>query len=219
MQRIETEFAGRPLTLETGRLAKQAAGSAPRAVRRHGGARGGDRLPQHLHPPVLPAHRRVPREDLRRGQDPGRVPQARGPAVRQGDPGRPAHRPLDPAALPRGLQERSPGLRHRALGRPGERRRRARRRWRPRRRSRSRRCRGTVRSPRCGWAGSRATGSSTRPSSSSSSPTIDLVGQRLRRLDRHGRGRRARDLRERNARRAQGGPEGHQGAGRAARRS
>ena len=28
MQRIETEFAGRPLTLETGRLAKQAAGSA-----------------------------------------------------------------------------------------------------------------------------------------------------------------------------------------------
>ena len=28
MQRIETQFAGRPLTLETGRLAKQAAGSA-----------------------------------------------------------------------------------------------------------------------------------------------------------------------------------------------
>mgnify|MGYP003908544823 CR=1 FL=1 len=28
MQRIETQFAGRPLMLETGRLAKQAAGSA-----------------------------------------------------------------------------------------------------------------------------------------------------------------------------------------------
>ena len=27
MQRIETQFAGRPLVLETGRLAKQAAGS------------------------------------------------------------------------------------------------------------------------------------------------------------------------------------------------
>ena len=28
VQRIETQFAGRPLTLETGRMAKQAAGSA-----------------------------------------------------------------------------------------------------------------------------------------------------------------------------------------------
>ncbi|MGH7583859.1 MAG: hypothetical protein ACREL5_11590, partial [Gemmatimonadales bacterium] len=28
MQRIETQFAGRPLVIETGRLAKQAAGSA-----------------------------------------------------------------------------------------------------------------------------------------------------------------------------------------------
>ena len=28
VQRIETQFAGRPFTLETGRLAKQAAGSA-----------------------------------------------------------------------------------------------------------------------------------------------------------------------------------------------
>ena len=28
VQRIETEFAGRPLTIETGRLARQAAGSA-----------------------------------------------------------------------------------------------------------------------------------------------------------------------------------------------
>ena len=37
------------------------------------------------------------------------------------------------------------------------------------------RFRGTARSRRSAWAGSRATGSSTRPSSSSSSPTIDLV--------------------------------------------
>ena len=99
----------------------------PRPVRRHVVLAAVTVSPNSLHPPVLPAHGRVPREDLRRGQDSRRVPQARRPALGQGDPGGPAHRPLDPAALPRGLQERSPGLRHGALGRPGERRRRARR--------------------------------------------------------------------------------------------
>ena len=77
---------------------------------------------------------------------------------------------------------------------------------------RCRRSRGTVRSPRCASAASRATGSSTRPSSSSSSPRMDLVVAGSRRLDRDGRGRRARGVRERDARGAQGGAEGHPGA-------
>ena len=49
--------------------------------------------------------------------------------------------------------------------------------------------------------------------------TIDLVGQRLGRLDRDGRGRLARGLRGRDARGAQGGAEGHPRASSASRSS
>ena len=55
MQRIEKTFAGRKLVIETGRMAKQAAGSAARAVRRHDGARRRHRERQAKHAPVLPA--------------------------------------------------------------------------------------------------------------------------------------------------------------------
>ena len=72
-------------------------------------------------PGLLPADRALPGEDLRRGQDPGRLLQARGAPVREGGADLPADRPADPAALRRGLQERGPGHRHRALLRHGER--------------------------------------------------------------------------------------------------
>ena len=79
MQRIERTFAGRHLVIETGRMAKQAAGSAV--------VQFGDTMvlaavtvSDNESPlPFFPS-RRVPGEDLRRGQDPRRVHQARRPA-------------------------------------------------------------------------------------------------------------------------------------------
>ena len=50
---------------------------------------------------LLPADGRLPGEDLRRGQDPRRLLQARRPAEREGDPDLAPDRPPDPPALPR----------------------------------------------------------------------------------------------------------------------
>ena len=62
------------------------------------GAAGGRRL--------LPADRRLPREHLRRRQDPRRLLQARGPAHREGDPDLAPDRPPAAAAVPQGLRLR-----------------------------------------------------------------------------------------------------------------
>ena len=70
---------------------------------------------------LLPAHRQLPGEGVRRRQDPGRLLQARGPAGREGDPDLAPDRPADPAAVPRRLQERDPGHLHGAGARSGER--------------------------------------------------------------------------------------------------
>ena len=191
VHRIETQFAGRPLILETGRLAKQAAGSAYLQFGDTAVLAAVTVSPNRLHSAVLPPDRRVSREDLRRGQDPGRVPQARGPAVSDkeilagaGD------RPVDPAALPRGLQERGPGLRHRALRRPGERCRRARRRGRL---GGAERLVGAVeRSDRGGAGGPggrQLDPQSDLPAARILDPRRD--GERQRRFDRDGRRRRA----------------------------
>ena len=77
---------GKPLTFETGRLAKQAHGSVlvtygdsvvlVTAVSRR-------RAPR---PRLLPAHLRLRREDVRGRQDPGRLLQARRPPARRRDP-------------------------------------------------------------------------------------------------------------------------------------
>src|SRR6185436_16612273 len=54
---------------------------------RHGGARHrGRRQGEQSRPGLVPAHRRLRREDLRRGEDPRRLLQARRPALREGDP-------------------------------------------------------------------------------------------------------------------------------------
>ena len=105
-----------------------------RPLRRHPGARDGQPVRSPPRPRLLPAHGRVRGAHVRRGQDPGRLHQARGARVRGGHPGRPPDRPPDPPALPRGLQGRHPARHHGPLDRPGERARRARhgRRVRPR---------------------------------------------------------------------------------------
>ncbi len=72
---------------------------------------------------LLPAHRRLPREGLRRGQVPRRLHQARRAADHQGDPHLAADRPADPAALPRVVSRRGPDPGRADLGRPPERRR------------------------------------------------------------------------------------------------
>ncbi len=127
MHRIETQFAGRPLVIETGRLAKQAAGSALVQFGETVVLGAVTVSPNISTLPFFPAHRRISREAIRRGEDPGRVAEARRAPLRRRDPLRAGDRPVDPAALPRGVQERGAGLRHRPLRRPGERRRRARR--------------------------------------------------------------------------------------------
>ncbi len=125
---IRLEINKRTLSIEIGKIAKQADGSAlvrygdtimlvTATSRREIEERQG-----------LPApHRRLPGEHLRRGQDPGRLLQARGPPVGARDPGRPPDRPARPAALPRGLLLRHPDRRPAPLGRPRERARHARR--------------------------------------------------------------------------------------------
>ena len=111
---------GKPLTFETGRLAKQAHGAV---LITYGEsvvlvtAVVGRRAPG---PRLLPAHLRVRREDVRRRQDPGRLLQARGAAARRGDPHLPHHGPPAAPALPRGVQERHAGHRDRPLGRQGQ---------------------------------------------------------------------------------------------------
>ena len=120
-QTFETQFGGRTLTIETGKLARLAGGAV--TVRYGdtlvlGTANRSDPRPG---PRLLPAHGRVRGAHVRRGQDPGRLHQARGPRLRGGDPGRPPDRPPDPPAVPRGLQGRHPAGHHGPLDRPGER--------------------------------------------------------------------------------------------------
>ena len=72
-------------------------------------------------PGFLPADRELPGEGVRRGQNPGRLLQARRPPERGRGAEKPPDRPPDPAAVPRGFPQRGPDRRHRAEPRPGER--------------------------------------------------------------------------------------------------
>ncbi len=118
---VSTEFGGRTLTIETGKLARLAGGAVT--------VRYGDTVVlghgQPLRTPararLLPAHGRLRGADVRRRQDPGRLHQARIAAVGGGDPRRATDRPADPPAVPRGLQGRRADRPDRPLDRPGER--------------------------------------------------------------------------------------------------
>ena len=74
IQRVEIDWAGRPLVLETGRIARQADGAV---LATYGETSvlatvvaASDREAGHR---LLPAHRELPGEDLRRRQDPRRL--------------------------------------------------------------------------------------------------------------------------------------------------
>ena len=110
------------LTLETGEIARQAGGAVlaslddtvvlVTAVARQ---------ERQGRPGLLPADGRLPGKDLRRGQDPRRLLQARRPAVGEGDADLAPHRPPDPAALSGRLLQRGAGHRDGHVGRSGDR--------------------------------------------------------------------------------------------------
>ena len=122
MQRVEKTFAGRKLVIETGRMAKQAAGSA---LVQFGdtmvlaAVTVSDKQSTLDFFPLLVEYRE---KTYAAGKIPGGFIKREGTPERQRDSVGTNHRPLHPAALPGRLQERSPGLHLRRLGGPGERR-------------------------------------------------------------------------------------------------
>ena len=119
--KVERTIAGRTLSFETGGMARQSAGAVV--------ARIGDTV-------VLSAVTVAnPREGIdffpltveyrekvyAAGKFPGGFIKREGRPDEQGDPHLPPDRPPDPAALPRGIQQRDPDLRDRALRGQGER--------------------------------------------------------------------------------------------------
>ena len=215
-------FGGKELTIETGRMAKQADGSV---VVRYGDtmvlvtAVARRRAPGRR---LLAADRRVPGEDLRGRQDPRRLLQARGPPDRGRDADLPPHRSPVAPAVPQGLALRHPDHRDRAS--------------RPTRRTRPTCWRMTGASAALHisdipWAGPFAGVRVGRIDGKFVvNPTFARAravrprphGRRQPRRDRDGRGRRGRGRRRRHHRRAdvraQGGAAAHRPAGEAARR-
>ena len=106
---VEIDLGGRSITLETGKMAKQANGAvvvrsgdsvvlvtACMAERAQTGSR------------ILPAHRRLPRIHLRRREDSGRLHQTRGPSLGKRSSHQPPDRPAHPAAVPRRVSRTRP---------------------------------------------------------------------------------------------------------------
>src|SRR6516164_9100120 len=99
IKRKTIEWGGRRLTLETGRMARQADGAVLATygetmvlatavyAKRQGGAG------------LLPAYCQLPGEVLRRRQDSRFLPPARRRAVAEGDPHQSPDRPSDPSAV------------------------------------------------------------------------------------------------------------------------
>ena len=102
IQREELIWGGRKLTLETGKIARQADGAV---LATYGEttvlATVVSREAAEARLRLLPAHRQLPGKDLRRRQDPGRLLQARRPPDREGDADLAPHRPPDPPAVRR----------------------------------------------------------------------------------------------------------------------
>ena len=116
------EWGGRTLTLETGKIARQADGSVLATygetivlatvvgAAESEGRRG-----------FLPAHRELPGTLLRRRQDSGRLFQARARPDRARDPDLAPDRPSHPPAVRRRLSQRNPGGGAGSLPRSGKR--------------------------------------------------------------------------------------------------
>ena len=119
---FEVDLDGRKLTIETGKLAKQAGGSVV--------VRWGDSV---VLVTACSAERPKPNQgffpltcDYREytyaaGKDPRRLHQARRQDVRKGNPHQPDDRPADAAAVPGGLSHRDADHRHGPFGRSGAR--------------------------------------------------------------------------------------------------
>ena len=102
--KVELNWGGQPLTLETGKIARQADGAVLATL--------GETVllatvvsaqDRQARPGLLPADRQLPGKVLRRRQDPGRLLQARRPSDRKRDADLAPHRPPDPPAVPRWL--------------------------------------------------------------------------------------------------------------------
>ena len=110
------EWGHDTLTLETGRIARQADAAVlatygetsvlATVVFERKAKPGQDFFPLTVH---------YQEKILRRRQDPGRLLQARGASLREGDADVAPDRPADPSALRRRLQERGPGHRDGAV--------------------------------------------------------------------------------------------------------
>ncbi len=103
---VEIEWAGRPLKLETGKIARQADGAVLATWRNRRSRHRRFGKVAEAGPGLLPAHRQLPGKDLCRRQDPGWLLQARRSSVGKGNAGFAPDRPSDPPALPGRLQER-----------------------------------------------------------------------------------------------------------------
>ena len=118
--RLEIPVGERSIVLETGKLARQAGGAVTASL--------GDTVllstATRSAEPAPGAHVLAPERghrgaDDRGGQDPRRLPQARGQAFGQGDPDLPAYGQAPQAAVPQELPLRDTGHRHRPRRRPG----------------------------------------------------------------------------------------------------
>ena len=119
---VEIDWGGRPLKLETGKIARQADGAVlatygetvvlATVVAAKSPREGVDFLPLTVD---------YQEKTYAAGTHSRRLFQARGPSDRKGDAGLPPDRPPDPSAVRRRLAQRNPGHRHRAVARHGER--------------------------------------------------------------------------------------------------
>ena len=122
IHRVELDWGGRKLVLETGKIARQADGAV---IATYGETKVLATVVAAKEPKRrrrLPAaHRRLPGEVLRGRPHSRRLFQARRPSDREGDAGLAADRSPDPAAVRRRLAQRNPGDRDDLVARPGER--------------------------------------------------------------------------------------------------
>ena len=122
IHRVELDWGGRKLVLETGKIARQADGAV---LATYGETTVlatvvAAKTPQRRR--RLPAaDRRLPGEILRRRPHSRRLFQARRPSDREGNAGLAPDRPPDPSAVRRRLAQRDAGDRHHAVARSGER--------------------------------------------------------------------------------------------------
>ena len=120
--KVEIEWAGRPLILETGKIARQADGAVlatygetvvlATVVSAKEPKAGFDFFPLTVN---------YQEKTYAAGKIPGGYFKREGPSEREGDAGLAPDRPADPPALRRRLQERHAGHRHRHAARSGER--------------------------------------------------------------------------------------------------